>query len=77
MHVQLTRLPHPTQDDRPTEVVERKGRGHPDTLCDVTAEAFSIALKQHYMDRFGEPLHHTQRRRRLPWLIIGSQPATR
>lgn len=40
------------------EVVERKGLGHPDTLCDGIAENVSRVLCRHYLDRFGEILHH-------------------
>lgn len=42
----------------PVEVVERKGIGHPDTMCDALAEHFSRALCRHYLDRFGKVLHH-------------------
>jgi S-adenosylmethionine synthetase len=44
--------------DRPGEVVERKGCGHPDTICDALAEEVSRALCRHYLDRFGVVLHH-------------------
>ena len=40
------------------ELVERKGIGHPDTICDALAETFSRALSRHYRDRFGTVLHH-------------------
>lgn len=40
------------------EIVERKGLGHPDTLCDAIAERVSIRLSRHYLDRFGVILHH-------------------
>jgi S-adenosylmethionine synthetase len=40
------------------EVVERKGLGHPDTICDALAEEFSVALSRFYLDRFGAILHH-------------------
>lgn len=42
----------------PFEMVERKGTGHPDTICDALAEAFSRALSRYYRDRFGAILHH-------------------
>jgi S-adenosylmethionine synthetase len=47
---------HP--DLRDVEMVERKGRGHPDTICDAVAEAFSIALSRAYHERCGTVLHH-------------------
>ena len=40
------------------EIVERKGLGHPDTLCDALAEEFSRSLCRFYLERFGEVLHH-------------------
>jgi S-adenosylmethionine synthetase len=40
------------------EIVERKGVGHPDTICDALAEALSRNLCQEYQRRFGEILHH-------------------
>lgn len=50
-------------DSRPlarggVEIVERKGRGHPDTICDAIAEEAGNALSRHYVDRFGAILHH-------------------
>ncbi len=44
--------------DETVEVVERKGVGHPDTICDALAETLSRALSQAYLARFGEILHH-------------------
>lgn len=41
-----------------TEVVERKGRGHPDTLCDGLAEAIAAALEGAYAERLGRPQHY-------------------
>ena len=40
------------------EVVERKGLGHPDTICDALAESISVQLCRHYLERFGTILHH-------------------
>jgi S-adenosylmethionine synthetase len=47
----------PTGDDS-IEVVERKGLGHPDTICDALAEALSRRLCHVYRERFGQILHH-------------------
>jgi len=47
---------HP--DSRPIEMVERKGRGHPDSICDALAESFSIGLSRFYHRCFGAILHH-------------------
>lgn len=40
------------------EIVEHKGIGHPDTLCDGAVEAASRALSRAYLERFGAVLHH-------------------
>jgi len=44
-------------EDQHIEIVERKGIGHPDSICDGVAETVSRALAQLYLDRFGKPLH--------------------
>jgi S-adenosylmethionine synthetase len=44
--------------DDDVEVVERKGAGHPDTICDALAETLSRGLCAEYQRRFGEILHH-------------------
>jgi S-adenosylmethionine synthetase len=43
---------------RPVEVVERKGLGHPDTLCDAISERISAGLCHEYQRRFEMTLHH-------------------
>lgn len=40
------------------EVVERKGLGHPDTICDALAEHLSVRLCRAYLARFGAVQHH-------------------
>ncbi len=42
----------------PIEIVERKGLGHPDTLCDRASEELSIAFSKYYLNKFGRVLHH-------------------
>ncbi|WP_287585595.1 methionine adenosyltransferase [Candidatus Borrarchaeum sp.] len=42
----------------PTEIVERKGAGHPDVLCDKASEELSIKLSEWYLDTFGAIMHH-------------------
>ncbi len=51
-------LTSPRPADQHVEVVERKGIGHPDSICDAVAEQISIALSQEYVRRFGRILHH-------------------
>ena len=43
---------------QPVEIVERKGIGHPDTICDALAEELSRVLCQFYLDNFGLVMHH-------------------
>jgi S-adenosylmethionine synthetase len=45
-------------EEREVEIVERKGIGHPDTICDLVCESVSQALSQYYLKRFGKVLHH-------------------
>jgi S-adenosylmethionine synthetase len=44
--------------DQRVEIVERKGTGHPDYLCDSIMESISIALSREYVREFGTILHH-------------------
>jgi len=45
-------------EEQAIEMVERKGLGHPDSLCDGIAEAVSIALCKEYKKKCGIILHH-------------------
>jgi S-adenosylmethionine synthetase len=40
------------------EVVERKGLGHPDYICDAIMDQISVKLSKGYIDRFGTIMHH-------------------
>lgn len=42
---------------RETEIVERKGVGHPDSICDNALEAAAVALSREYRERAGRILH--------------------
>ncbi|WP_408958783.1 methionine adenosyltransferase [Natrinema sp. 74] len=44
-------------EDQDVEIVERKGIGHPDSICDGIAESVAGALAREYIDRVGEVLH--------------------
>ncbi|MFW5919746.1 MAG: methionine adenosyltransferase [Halanaeroarchaeum sp.] len=54
----ITHLDRDPVASRPMEFVERKGIGHPDSLCDGIAEAVSRRLSRYYRDEFGEIPHH-------------------
>jgi S-adenosylmethionine synthetase len=51
-------LETPAMDARPIEVVERKGLGHPDSICDALAEELSLAYSRFALARFGAIPHH-------------------
>jgi S-adenosylmethionine synthetase len=56
IHIQEMR--DPTVAEAEVEIVERKGLGHPDTICDAVMEHISQALSKAYLERFGAILHH-------------------
>lgn len=58
MHCVIESLEDAVADDRSVEIVERKGLGHPDSICDALAERLSLALSRFYRDRFGSVCHH-------------------
>ena len=40
------------------EIVERKGLGHPDHICDAIMNEVSVSLSKEYLKRYGTVLHH-------------------
>ena len=40
------------------EIVERKGKGHPDTILDAVVEDVGVKLCNYYITNFGRILHH-------------------
>ncbi|WP_281194031.1 methionine adenosyltransferase [Halorubrum sp. F4] len=57
-NIQVSRLDRRAVEDQEVEIVERKGIGHPDSICDGLAESVSRALSQLYLDRVGKVLHY-------------------
>jgi S-adenosylmethionine synthetase len=51
-------LPGTPVEKQAVELVERKGIGHPDTICDSIMEATSVALCREYEKTFGRVVHH-------------------
>ncbi len=45
-------------EEQPIEICERKGVGHPDSICDSVMDRISVALSEEYLKRFGTILHH-------------------
>ena len=56
--IHIQEISGPGVGERDVEIVERKGLGHPDTICDALMERISQALSRAYLDRFGAILHH-------------------
>jgi len=48
----------PIEESDFPEIVERKGVGHPDSVCDAAADACSRALCKYYFENFGRYYHH-------------------
>lgn len=48
----------PRVSESPVEIVERKGVGHPDYICDAALEAASVALSTEYLKKTGRVLHY-------------------
>lgn len=45
-------------EDQPLEITERKGLGHPDTICDAVMNQISVDLSKEYINKFSVVLHH-------------------
>ncbi len=58
VNIVVSRLDCPPVAEQRVEVVERKGLGHPDFICDSIMERVSVELSQEYLRRFGTVLHH-------------------
>ena len=58
MNVRVTPLDTQPVWEQEIEIVERKGLGHPDTICDALAEKLSAELCKFYYEKFGFVLHH-------------------
>ena len=54
------------------EMVESKGLGHPDTICDNLAEEVSKSLCKYYLENFGRILHYNVDKA----LLVGGQAQT-
>ncbi len=57
-NIAIGSLDFPKVSEQPVEIVERKGTGHPDTICDALAEELSIALSEMYRKECGAIMHH-------------------
>jgi S-adenosylmethionine synthetase len=57
-NIRVASADRPAVEDQGVEIVERKGIGHPDSICDGIAESVSRALCRLYLDRVGKVLHY-------------------
>ncbi|MEM4735459.1 MAG: methionine adenosyltransferase [Candidatus Thorarchaeota archaeon] len=73
MNIEVTRGEGLPVIRRRVEIVERKGKGHPDTLCDKAAEELSIKLSEYYLETFGRVQHHNVDK----VLLVGGQSNAR
>ncbi len=58
MPIRVSQLDQLTVSEQPLEIVERKGVGHPDHICDAIMNDVSVALSQQYLKKYGTVLHH-------------------
>jgi S-adenosylmethionine synthetase len=73
MHIEVTHGEGTPVAQRKVEIVERKGKGHPDTLCDKAAEELSVRLSEFYLETFGRVQHHNVDK----VLLVGGQSNAR
>ena len=58
MTIAIENITSPSIAASPIEIVERKGLGHPDTICDHLSEELSRSLSKNYLEQFGHVLHN-------------------
>ncbi len=58
MVIRVNQLEQVPVGDQPLEIVERKGVGHPDHICDAIMNDVSVTLSRQYLKRYGTVLHH-------------------
>ena len=57
-NILIDRLRQTTLEMQKLEIVERKGLGHPDSICDCVMDQVSVKLSEEYLERVGAILHH-------------------
>src|SRR5437867_2291706 len=57
-NIMIEELKQTPVKDQKIEIVERKGIGHPDSICDSIMDKISIELSREYINNFGQILHH-------------------
>ncbi len=56
--IHITENSKPDIHQLPFELVERKGVGHPDTICDAIAERASVYYSRYFLDHYEKVAHH-------------------
>ena len=77
MNLTVERLPIPPIEETDLEIVERKGLGHPDTICDMVLDRVSVELSKEYLKRFGTVLHHNTDKSLLVACLLYTSPSPR
>lgn len=57
-NISIEELKSSPVEKQQVELVERKGKGHPDSICDAIMEKVSVALCKEYKNVFGKIAHH-------------------
>lgn len=57
-HIVVEEFQETPLENKKLEIVERKGLGHPDYICDAILDRVSINLSKAYLDEFGTIMHH-------------------
>jgi len=54
----ITPLRQTPLEEQEIEIVERKGLGHPDSICDAIMNEVSVRLSEEYLSKIGAIMHH-------------------
>ncbi|HEV2119418.1 MAG TPA: methionine adenosyltransferase [Candidatus Bathyarchaeia archaeon] len=58
MGLVISELKQTPVGEQELEIVERKGLGHPDHICDAVMNEVSVSLSREYIKRYGIVMHH-------------------
>jgi len=57
-NIMINGLKQTPLEEQKLEIVERKGLGHPDSICDAIMDQISVRLSKAYLEKFGAIMHH-------------------
>ncbi|MGQ9461382.1 MAG: methionine adenosyltransferase, partial [Candidatus Bathyarchaeaceae archaeon] len=57
-NIMINGLKQTPLEEQKLEIVERKGLGHPDSICDAIMDQLSVRLSRAYLEKFGAIMHH-------------------